>query len=224
MKHFLSVHSKMKKIICYFLACIILCSFTACVKNDTNSREAYARYQERIQAEAEAAKVENVKKIIDEIGPIGWYSLVDAKREIEAAEKAYNELDDSLKPEVSNYSEIAKAWKLYEYYHYENMAKDKAHSSIRSKLKDPSSFQSITSIAKTYYDAELKAPLLISVSVTYSATNSFGGRVKGDYFVYYEIEDGKFSSAKYGYSECADRVEELGAIRISDTDILLRDF
>lgn len=220
MKHFLSVHSKMKKIICYLLACIMLCSFTACAKNDINSLEV----QERLQAMKEAEKVDNVKKLIDEIGDIWSYNLVNTKMKIEAAEKAYNELDDSLKPEVSNYSEIAKAWKLYEYYHYYNMAENTAHSSIMRKLKDPSSFKCITSFTTLYYDAELKAPLLISVSVEYSATNSYGGRVKDYYFVYYEIEDGKFSSSKYGYSDCDDRVEELGAIRISNTDILLKDF
>lgn len=206
----------MKKIICILLTFIMLCGLVACGNNAKSTEEATLSPEE-IKQQEDLARIENVKKLIEELDSISDASY-DSEQKILEAEQAYNELDDSLKKQVDNYEKIAKVKKIYEYFHYCEIAKSKAVSSIKSNLKNPGSYEEVFGYSIMYYDAEIKTPLLVAVKITYSATNSFGGRLQEKYQIFYEIKGGKLSSAK-PYVDLKSRVNELGAVEIDIFDL-----
>ena len=169
----------MKKLISILLIIIVMFSLVACNTEPQLSPE-------EIQKQIEEEKVQNVEDLIDSI----VHKLSpDYLTTIQAAQSAYDELDDNLKELVNNYEKLIRAQKIYKWNNIQKNAISKATSELRSELKYPPSLTKNNEIAIIFYDKNLENPLFVQVSISYSAMNSFGGYKNGHWFSYFEVTE-----------------------------------
>ena len=166
--------------------------------------------------------VEKVEKMIRDLPSYGAYSLTyEEQTEWEKAladvEKAYTELSEAEKKEVENYERFQYNQGEYYYEVATSRAIKTAFASIRSVLKNPSSFIDEGTYTTIYYDASGEKILGAMATVCYSATNSFGGRVTDSYYFARVVdENGYFTTPNLSLVEFDNIMEENNAIKVKD--------
>lgn len=207
----------MKKSITVVLLCLTLCVLIGCssssnTETPTSPMETTSTFTETTtlspeesQKQKNEADINEVKILIEVINFSTDASTMEWQ--ISRAEQAYNELDDSLKEKIDNYSRISTAWKKYQYKYIEEHTKKYMTSLITGALKDPDSFKETFSYVSIYYDENKETPLLVFGKMSFTATNSFGGRVKDSESFFFKVIDGKRVEVFTAYNYDSDYID-----------------
>lgn len=187
----------MKKV--YVIGIILLCmmlllgTLISCGPSQEEQEALRKQQQEQEEKEKQEQEVRCVQSLIDDI-PLesynatvtGIYTLIVKAQE---AEEAYNNLSEKQKQQISNYDRIEKAKAIYEFDCWEDRAVGKLELAIIATLTNASSYESYNSFCHIYYDTALNNPVCCDVSIKFSATNRYGGRVDDYETAEYKMDD-----------------------------------
>ena len=142
----------------------------AMVENAAVLTAAEEKYEE-LRAADETAKVENVIRLIGDIGTVEYSD--ECKAKIDAARAAYDALSDALRERVSNYATLTAAESEYKVLQQlaEQMAKDQAAAAEADAL--------IGAIGTVEYTDECKAKIDAARAAYDALTSAQKGLVKG---------------------------------------------
>ena len=187
---------KIASVICLFT---ILMSFFACdfVLKDTSS-ESTSQVELKTAVELVDEKIINLER------PTSRDSY---KRALEVVEQAYEDLSDSEKKQVSNYSLLVNAREVYNYLCMKEKAEGNIKYIISYNLLNPESLQ-VHSCVVTMYKVEDE--FYINAYIDYSAQNRMGGysrKSEDRYYKWNKENEGLESVGPFDFLENAMKGE-----------------
>ena len=134
---------------------------------------------------------QNVFNVLQTIYFISDEPTVSDVTSIESATEQYEKLSSDQKKLITNYDKLVSAQgqvdELKKQKEGLNEAYDLTISSLKSRLKNPSSFKELD--RRVHSSKETKRKYYVKIN--YSATNDFGGTLDATYFAY--VKDGKIT-------------------------------
>lgn len=169
---------------------------------------------EAVQETSNPVTVEEVETLINQL------ETPCTSTEIDEVKSKYNELPDSLKPQVSNYDRLVRCEKYRELcdaeFDHDMALREEFEATLQSYASNPYSVQILRfKFSFIHYDKDTEVPTTARVCAEYMEENSFGGTYRGERWINFFYVQGSWRSDRPdGVKTYSELVEE--SVQLSD--------
>ena len=212
----------MKKFFCIFLLCVITVSMISCQNNNSSN------LPDVQVTEPQKDRVKEVEDLIKDALSATAFGIAEedyesCKKTVEKAEEAYNKLTQNEKDTLGEENKYILTWsrQILNIATARKVATEKAQNKIKKNLINPNSMQVNDTDCYIYYDKNTKAPVVVSITIDFSAQNGFGGYHRDTDYFYYKLNNDGSIYQEIGVSEYNSITDQSGVELFS---FLLWDF